>query len=70
MNQPGAEVADFSEEAVRARLRKLTQLLRDAGFIGDTAAGVGEAREAQITIPNPLSDGMAPMIRAVPQQDR
>jgi|DEB0MinimDraft_10_1074344.scaffolds.fasta_scaffold06002_3 hypothetical protein len=62
--------ADISDDAVRARLSHLTQQLRAAGFIGDTPATVGEAREPQIGVPNPLTDGMAPMIKGVPQQDR
>ena len=62
--------SDFSGNGVRTNLDYLSRLLRSAGFIGDTAAEVGEAREAVISIPNPLSDGLAPMIRSVPQQDR
>lgn len=62
--------SDYSENGVRTNLDYLSRLLRSAGFIGDTAAGVGDAREAVISIPNPLSDGLAPMIRSVPQQDR
>ena len=62
--------SDFSENGVRTNLDYLSRLLRSAGFIGDTAAEVGEAREAVISIPNRLSDGLAPMIRSVPQQDR
>lgn len=66
-NMPYESSADYADEGVRMRLNALAKNLRDLGFIGDTAAGVGEAREPDMaTPPNPL-EGLAPKIRDNPQ---
>jgi hypothetical protein len=56
-----------TDEEIRDRLRKFAQNLRSFGLLGDTAANVGEAREAGDTTP---SDGLAPMVNTVRQIDR
>lgn len=57
----------LTDEEVRARLSRFAKALRSYGLLGDTAANVGESREAGNTTPD---DGLAPMVRTVRQPDR
>lgn len=61
------EDGPVTDEEVRSRLSEFARMLRSFGLLGDTAANVGESREAGGDNP---SDGMAPMVRSVPQVDR
>jgi hypothetical protein len=55
---------------IRDELSQIMDDLRRAGFLGQTASGVGAAREAAPDPLEALRDGMAPMISSVPQADR
>jgi len=58
----------ISDDEIRQRLRRFAQDLRSYGLLGDSAATVGQDREAGSTaLP---SDGLAPMTRTVRQVDR
>ena len=59
-----------SDNEVRERLNYFTQQLRQAGILGDTVSDVGQAREPSLDPEGILGDGLAPMVRTVPQQDR
>lgn len=61
------EQGPVTDEEVRSRLSQFAKMLRSYGLIGDTAANVGDSREAGGQTPK---DGMAPMVRSVPQVDR
>lgn len=57
-----------TDEEIRDRLRKFARAIKSAGLLGDTAAAVGEEREAgSASLPD---DGLPPMINTVPQVDR
>jgi hypothetical protein len=58
----------LTDEEVRERLKRFARSLRSAGLVGDTAANVGESREADIS--QDPNDGLPPMMNSVPQVDR
>jgi hypothetical protein len=66
-NQP-TDDRPLTDEEVRERLKRFARSLRSAGLVGDTAANVGESREANIN--QDPNDGLPPMMNSVPQVDR
>lgn len=59
----------MSDDRVREGVKHFGDTLRKIGIIGDMASTVGEDREAGPGQPAP-KDGLAPMVRSVPQADR
>lgn len=57
-----------SDDEIRRRLSRFAQNLRSYGLLGDTAANVGQDREAGGEVAP--SDALAPMTRTVRQVDR
>lgn len=61
---------EMTDNRVREGVKYFSEQMRKLGFLGDTVSNVGKDREAG---PDPvviLKDGMAPMIKTVPQADR
>lgn len=60
----------MTDEQAREGLSFFTQQLRKAGILGQMPAAVGKDREPSLDPKSILTDGLAPMVKTVPQQDR
>jgi hypothetical protein len=60
----------MNDNEVREGLSFFTQQLRKAGILGQMPAAVSKDREPSLDPQSILTDGLAPMVKTVPQQDR